>query len=71
MLIYSFVLASNSPTVTVPTMIELEKEGRGINKGIPTAMLASVAIDNIYCVTAYTILNATMFKRSYSMLFYV
>lgn len=58
-------MASNSPAVTVPAMVELEKEGRGTNKGIPTSMLASVGIDNIYCVTVYTILNSTMFKRSY------
>lgn len=47
-------------------MLKLEKQGLGTNKDIPSAMLASVAIDNIYCVTAYTMLNAKFFKQSYS-----
>ena len=33
---FSYVLAATSPAVTVPALIQLQDEGRGVEKGIPT-----------------------------------
>lgn len=63
-------MAANSPAVIVPTMLEFGSQGRGTDKGIPTAMLTSLSIDNIYCITAYTILSSTLFIESDSKSFY-
>uniref|UniRef100_A0A7E4V8L5 Na_H_Exchanger domain-containing protein n=1 Tax=Panagrellus redivivus TaxID=6233 RepID=A0A7E4V8L5_PANRE len=56
---FGYVLAATSPAVTVPTMIRLQKEERGTDKGIPTVVLASTNIDNLYCITAFYIVIAT------------
>lgn len=48
----------------MPTMLKFELEGRGTDKGIPTAMLTSLSIDNIYCITAYTILNSILYFKN-------
>ncbi|KAI1697822.1 sodium/hydrogen exchanger family domain-containing protein [Ditylenchus destructor] len=54
-IVFSFVLAGTSPAVTVPVIIQLHAEGHGVPKGIPKVALASASIDNIYCVTAFSI----------------
>uniref|UniRef100_A0A914MC87 Cation/H+ exchanger domain-containing protein n=1 Tax=Meloidogyne incognita TaxID=6306 RepID=A0A914MC87_MELIC len=54
-ILFGFVLASTSPAVTVPTMIELQHKHKGTSKGIPTIVLASALIDNIFCISAFSI----------------
>ncbi|CAK5080270.1 unnamed protein product [Meloidogyne enterolobii] len=54
-ILFGFVLASTSPAVTVPTMIELQHKHEGTSKGIPTIVLASALIDNIFCISAFSI----------------
>ncbi|KAF7636267.1 Na_H_Exchanger domain-containing protein [Meloidogyne graminicola] len=54
-ILFGFVLASTSPAVTVPTMIELQHKHKGTSKGIPTIVLASALIDNIFCITSFSI----------------
>ncbi|CAD5222794.1 unnamed protein product [Bursaphelenchus xylophilus] len=60
-ILFSFVLTSTSPAVTVPSMIRLQAHGRGTEKGIPTMILAAASIDNIYCITAFSITAAVFF----------
>lgn len=56
--LFSFVLASTSPAVTVPTMIKLQHQHYGTKKGIPTIALASASIDNIFCITGFAITHS-------------
>ncbi|KAI1725660.1 sodium/hydrogen exchanger family domain-containing protein [Ditylenchus destructor] len=42
----------------------VENEGRGVEKGIPTVALASASIDNIYCVTAFSISMSIVFTTN-------
>jgi NhaP-type Na+/H+ or K+/H+ antiporter len=56
---FGFILASTSPAVTVPAMIRLQKEERGTDKGIPTVILASATIDNLFSITCFYIVLAT------------
>ncbi|KAH7732236.1 Protein F41E7.1 [Aphelenchoides avenae] len=63
-IVFAYILASTSPAVTVPTMIQLQEQGRGTEKGIPTVILASATIDNIYCITAFTIASAVIFSNA-------
>ncbi|KAJ1361586.1 Sodium/hydrogen exchanger 9B2 [Parelaphostrongylus tenuis] len=50
-----FVLTAVSPAVIVPVMLELQSQGLGTRKGIPTLVLASAALDNIFCITAFSV----------------
>lgn len=44
-------------------MCELQNEGRGVDKGIPTVILASASVDNIYCITGFSVAAAIVFSR--------
>ena len=61
---FGYILASTSPAITVPTMIRLQKEERGTDKGIPTVILTSTTIDNLYCITVFHIVLATTLNAS-------
>ncbi|WKY08556.1 hypothetical protein Q1695_007797 [Nippostrongylus brasiliensis] len=61
-LICGFVLAAVSPAVTVPVMLDLQEQGLGTRKGIPSLVLASTTLDNIFCVTAFSVATTTVFS---------
>uniref|UniRef100_A0A1I7S9J9 Na_H_Exchanger domain-containing protein n=1 Tax=Bursaphelenchus xylophilus TaxID=6326 RepID=A0A1I7S9J9_BURXY len=63
-ILFAFVLTSTSPAVSGPSMIRLQEQGRGTNKGIPTTIMAAVSIDNIYCITAFSIVSSVVFTRN-------
>lgn len=57
-IMFGYILAATSPAVTIPSIIRLQHKGYGTDKGIPTMILASVGVDNIYCITAFTIFSS-------------
>ncbi|KAK5979404.1 hypothetical protein GCK32_000641 [Trichostrongylus colubriformis] len=61
-LICGVVLAAISPAVTVPVMLDLQSQGLGTRKGIPTLALATATLDNIFCITVFSIITAIVFS---------
>lgn len=53
--ILGFVVAAVSPAVVVPKMLDYIKKGLGINKGIPTLILAGSSIDDVLAITIFSI----------------
>ncbi|XP_077355998.1 sodium/hydrogen exchanger 9B2 isoform X1 [Festucalex cinctus] len=49
-----FVLAAVSPAVVVPSMLLLQKEGYGSEKGIPTLLMAAGSFDDILAITGFS-----------------
>ncbi|XP_067301488.1 sodium/hydrogen exchanger 9B2 isoform X1 [Pseudorasbora parva] len=49
-----FVLAAVSPAVVVPSMLLLQAEGFGVQKGVPTLLMAAGSFDDILAITAFT-----------------
>ncbi|XP_077597781.1 sodium/hydrogen exchanger 9B2 isoform X3 [Stigmatopora nigra] len=49
-----FVLAAVSPAVVVPSMLLLQKEGYGCDKGIPTLLMAAGSFDDILAITGFS-----------------
>ncbi|KAM6949133.1 sodium/hydrogen exchanger 9B2-like [Aplochiton taeniatus] len=49
-----FVLAAVSPAVVVPSMLLLQKEGYGVEKGIPTLLMAAGSFDDILAITGFS-----------------
>ena len=49
-----FIVAAVSPAVVVPSMISAMDRGRGTNKGIPTLILGSSALDNAYVIVVFS-----------------
>jgi len=54
--VLGFVLSAVSPAVVVPLMIRFIEEGRGVEKGIPTLVLAGASMDDVYVITVYSAL---------------
>ena len=51
----SFVVASVSPAVVVPSMLGLKEKGLGSDKEIPTLVLAGSSLDNVFAITVFGI----------------
>ncbi|XP_051947372.1 sodium/hydrogen exchanger 9B2 [Xyrauchen texanus] len=49
-----FVLAAVSPAVVVPSMLLLQSDGFGVQKGIPTLLMAAGSFDDILAITGFT-----------------
>ncbi|VDM75936.1 unnamed protein product [Strongylus vulgaris] len=58
----AFVMAAVSPAVTVPIMLDLQSQGLGTRKGIPTLALAAATLDNVFCITAFSVASAILFS---------
>lgn len=52
--ILGFVLGAVSPAVVVPSMLLLQKEGYGMEQGIPTLLMAAGSFDDILAITGFT-----------------
>ncbi|XP_055793117.1 sodium/hydrogen exchanger 9B2-like [Salvelinus fontinalis] len=52
--VLGFVLSAVSPAVVVPSMLLLQKDGYGVEKGIPTLLMAAGSFDDILAITAFT-----------------
>jgi NhaP-type Na+/H+ or K+/H+ antiporter len=50
------ILAAVSPAVVVPLMIEFIERRMGAEKGIPTLMIATAAIDDVLVIVVYSVL---------------
>ncbi|KAM9699222.1 sodium/hydrogen exchanger 9B2-like isoform 2-T2 [Menidia menidia] len=49
-----FVLAAVSPAVVVPSMLLLQRDGYGVDKGIPTLLMAAGSFDDILAITGFS-----------------
>ncbi|TRY82929.1 hypothetical protein DNTS_027924 [Danionella cerebrum] len=52
--ILGFVLGAVSPAVVVPSMLILQRQGYGLEQGIPTLLMAACSIDDIIAITCFT-----------------
>jgi len=51
--ILGFILAAVSPAVIVPQMLNLLDAGYGKKKGVPTLILASASVDDVFAITLF------------------
>uniref|UniRef100_A0AAY4C4C1 Cation/H+ exchanger transmembrane domain-containing protein n=1 Tax=Denticeps clupeoides TaxID=299321 RepID=A0AAY4C4C1_9TELE len=51
--ILGFVLGAVSSAVVVPSMLMLQKDGYGVEKGVPTLLMAAGSIDDILAITGF------------------
>ncbi|XP_023233238.1 sodium/hydrogen exchanger 9B2-like [Centruroides sculpturatus] len=60
--ILGFVIAAVSPAVVVPSMLLLEEKGLGVNKGIPTLVIAAASVDDILAITGFGVVLGITFS---------
>ncbi|XP_049741570.1 sodium/hydrogen exchanger 9B2-like [Elephas maximus indicus] len=51
--ILGFVLGAVSPAVVVPSMLLLQEGGYGVEKGVPTLLMAASSFDDILAITGF------------------
>ncbi|XP_077999046.1 sodium/hydrogen exchanger 9B2-like isoform X2 [Glandiceps talaboti] len=50
-----FVLGAVSPAVVVPSMLNLQEKGYGMDKGIPTLVIAAASVDDVLAITGFSV----------------
>jgi NhaP-type Na+/H+ or K+/H+ antiporter len=56
------VLGAVSPAVVVPSMLLLQEEGYGVEKGIPTLLIAASSLDDIVAITGFNTFLSVVFS---------
>ena len=46
-----FLIAAVSPAVVVPSLLELQEKGYGIDQGIPTLGVAAASLENVFAIS--------------------
>lgn len=67
-LMLGFVVASVSPAIVVPSMIDLTNRQIGTVKGIPTLITASSGVDNSFALSAFYVCFSLAFASQTSLL---
>ncbi|XP_052812372.1 sodium/hydrogen exchanger 9B2-like isoform X2 [Mya arenaria] len=57
------ILGALSPAVTVPALVSLQDRKYGVAKGIPTMLLAAGGLDNVLCVTGFSVFMGIVFSE--------
>lgn len=60
-LLLGFVISAVSPAVVVPSMLDLQSEGYGVAKGIPTMVLAAASFDDVLSITGFGAMLSLVF----------
>lgn len=67
-LMLGFVLAAVSPAVVVPCLLQLQNEGYGVSKGIPTLVMAAASVDDVLAISGFTIFLGITFSPDSSLI---
>jgi len=62
-MIYRFVLAAVSPAVVVPSLLSLSDRGYGLDKGIPTLVIAAASVDDVLAITGFGVVVGIAFSK--------
>ncbi|OWF37825.1 sodium/hydrogen exchanger 9B2-like [Mizuhopecten yessoensis] len=57
-----FVLAAVSPAVVVPSLLSLSDRGYGLDKGIPTLVIAAASVDDVLAITGFGVVLGISFS---------
>lgn len=58
-----FILSAVTPAVIVPCMIKLSEEGYGMDKGIPTLVIAASSVDDVLAISGFGVLMGITFAE--------
>jgi len=54
-----FILKAVGPGLVVPAMFHLQKQGLGVQKGVPSTVVIAVSFDDIVAITGFSIFIST------------
>ncbi|XP_053209765.1 sodium/hydrogen exchanger 9B2-like [Panonychus citri] len=67
-MVLGFVCVATSPAVIVPSMISIQDEGYGTDKGIPTLIMGGSSVDDVMAITGFEIFLSLVTSSSSSIL---
>lgn len=56
------MLAAVSPAVVVPSLLGLSERGYGLDKGIPTLVIAAASVDDVLAITGFGVVLGITFS---------
>lgn len=56
-------MSAVTPAVIVPCMIKLSEEGYGMDKGIPTLVIAASSVDDVLAISGFGVLMGITFAE--------
>ena len=56
------MIAAVSPAVVVPCLLSLSERGYGIDKGIPTLVIAASSIDDVLAISGFGVMLGISFS---------
>ncbi|KAK8395971.1 hypothetical protein O3P69_005218 [Scylla paramamosain] len=62
-LMLGFVLGAVTPAVIVPCMLVLSQKGYGVDKGIPTLVIAASSVDDVLAISGFGVLMGITFAE--------
>ena len=66
-LLLGFIVSGVSSAVVIPEMIALQERQMGIDKGIPTLLMASASVDNVMAITGFGVCLGLVFPSNASV----
>lgn len=57
-----FVLSAVSPAVVVPSLLRLQDQGLGVDKGIPTLIMAAASFDDVIAISGFGVCLSLAFS---------
>ncbi|RUS84137.1 hypothetical protein EGW08_008111 [Elysia chlorotica] len=57
-----FIIAAVSPAVVVPSLLGLSDRGYGLDKGIPTLVIAAASLDDVLAITGFGVMLGITFS---------
>jgi len=63
-----FILAAVSPAVIIPCMVSLSERGYGVEKGIPTLVIAASSADDVVAISGFGIFLGLTFNQDAPLL---
>ncbi|XP_070185808.1 sodium/hydrogen exchanger 9B2-like isoform X2 [Littorina saxatilis] len=58
-----FIIAAVSPAVVVPSLLSLSERGYGLDKGVPTLVIAAASLDDVLAITGFGVLLGITFSK--------
>ena len=63
--VFRFVQAAVSLAVVIPSLLDLQQKLYGVEKGIPTLVMASASFDNVMCISAFGVCLGMAFSSGW------
>lgn len=66
-LLLGFILGAVSPAIVVPSLLQLQKGGYGVDKGIPSLVVGASSLDDVFAIAGIGVVASILFSSGESI----